>query len=145
VTLPPCPPDVRNHGAYVSSVARGAAPGTAGVRGRDHGALVSAAAHSTCGVEVEDNSAEREHAKKAGPKPPRTAKQHPHKSAAKTEDSESEHETEAPESESPETESPDSGSPKSDSPSPRPSSSGSGRHGSESGGSGSGSSSSEND
>jgi hypothetical protein len=46
VTLPECPADVQNHGAYVSSVAKAdhadAAPG-------EHGALVSAAARSDCG------------------------------------------------------------------------------------------------
>lgn len=49
-SLPPCPTDVKNHGAYVSSVAHG--DGThgkpAGEPG-DHGALVSAAAQSDCG------------------------------------------------------------------------------------------------
>lgn len=48
-TLPTCPTDVKNHGAYVSSVAKAdhsdAAPG-------DHGALVSAAAQSDCGKDA---------------------------------------------------------------------------------------------
>lgn len=48
VTPPPCPADVKNHGAYVSSVAKtdkaeDAEPGA-------HGALVSAAAQSDCGA-----------------------------------------------------------------------------------------------
>src|SRR5687767_10303168 len=47
VTPPPCPADVKNHGAYVSSVARGAKAD--GVQGADRGALVSAAAQSDCG------------------------------------------------------------------------------------------------
>jgi hypothetical protein len=47
VDLPPCPGDVKNHGAYVSSVAKtkpaeGDAPNA-------HGKLVSAAAQSDCG------------------------------------------------------------------------------------------------
>jgi hypothetical protein len=47
VTLPECPADVKNHGAYVSSVAKskpaeGDAPNA-------HGKLVSAAAQSDCG------------------------------------------------------------------------------------------------
>src|SRR4051812_15399346 len=40
-----CPADVKNHGAYVSSVARSAAHGKDG----DHGKAVSAAAKSDCG------------------------------------------------------------------------------------------------
>src|SRR5205807_4419091 len=44
-TPPPCPGDVKNHGAYVSSVARSAAHG----KGAHHGAVVSAAAKSDCG------------------------------------------------------------------------------------------------
>ncbi len=44
VTAPPCPADVRNHGAYVSSVARD--PANAGPQ---HGAIVAAAAQSDCG------------------------------------------------------------------------------------------------
>jgi len=52
--LPPCPADVKNHGAYVSSVAkanRGHAPEGSEDAGEpgDHGALVSAAAQSDCG------------------------------------------------------------------------------------------------
>jgi len=41
---PGCPADVRNHGAYVSSVARDHSDA-----GAAHGARVSAAAHSDCG------------------------------------------------------------------------------------------------
>ncbi len=44
MTAPPCPADVRNHGAYVSSVARD--PANAGPQ---HGAIVAAAAQSDCG------------------------------------------------------------------------------------------------
>jgi hypothetical protein len=48
VTPPPCPADVKNHGAYVSSVAKSAAHG----KGANHGALVSAAAKSDCGKDA---------------------------------------------------------------------------------------------
>ena len=51
VQLPPCPADVKNHGAYVSSVAkanRGHAEEGDEAEGA-HGALVSAAAQSDCG------------------------------------------------------------------------------------------------
>ena len=44
--LPDCPADVKNHGAYVSSVARGAPKG----KGADHGSWVSQAAKSDCGM-----------------------------------------------------------------------------------------------
>ena len=44
-TLPPCPPDVKNHGAYVSGVAHSAPKGKDG----EHGSWVSQAAHSDCG------------------------------------------------------------------------------------------------
>jgi hypothetical protein len=44
-TLPPCPSDVKNHGAYVSSVAKSAPKGKGGV----HGHWVSQAAQSDCG------------------------------------------------------------------------------------------------
>jgi hypothetical protein len=43
VSAPPCPPDVLNHGDYVSRVARDTPPGP------DHGKIVSAAANSDCG------------------------------------------------------------------------------------------------
>jgi hypothetical protein len=43
VSAPPCPPDVLNHGDYVSRVARDTPPGP------DHGKIVSAAAQSDCG------------------------------------------------------------------------------------------------
>jgi hypothetical protein len=49
VTPPPCPADVKNHGAYVSQVAHDDS-----VKGRDHGKLVSAAAQSDCGKTGED-------------------------------------------------------------------------------------------
>ena len=63
VDLPPCPADVKNHGAYVSSVAKmkfgpNAAPNA-------HGKLVSAAAKSDCGKppgggdDAEENKTER--------------------------------------------------------------------------------------
>jgi hypothetical protein len=63
VELPPCPADVKNHGSYVSSVAKtkpeaGAAPNA-------HGQLVSAAAQSDCGkpesagADADENKAER--------------------------------------------------------------------------------------
>jgi hypothetical protein len=44
-SLPPCPSDVKNHGAYVSSVAKGAPKGAHG----EHGHWVSQAAASDCG------------------------------------------------------------------------------------------------
>ena len=43
VSAPPCPPDVVNHGDYVSRVARDTPPGP------DHGTIVAAAAQSDCG------------------------------------------------------------------------------------------------
>lgn len=43
LSAPPCPPDVVNHGDYVSRVARDTPPGP------DHGKIVSAAAQSDCG------------------------------------------------------------------------------------------------
>ncbi len=43
VSAPPCPPDVVNHGDYVSRVARDTPPGP------DHGKIVAAAAQSECG------------------------------------------------------------------------------------------------
>ena len=51
-TPAPCPSDVKNHGAYVSSVARSAAHG----KGADHGAVVSAAAKSDCGKPAKDST-----------------------------------------------------------------------------------------
>jgi hypothetical protein len=48
--LPPCPADVKNHGAYVSSVAKAnRGHGEEGSEETNHGALVSAAAQSDCG------------------------------------------------------------------------------------------------
>lgn len=53
VDLPPCPADVKNHGAYVSSVAKAngghAEDGAEETDPGAHGALVSAAAQSDCG------------------------------------------------------------------------------------------------
>ena len=43
--LPSCPADVKNHGAYVSSVAKSAPKGAGG----EHGSWVRQAAHSDCG------------------------------------------------------------------------------------------------
>jgi hypothetical protein len=51
-TPAPCPSDVKNHGAYVSSVARSAPHG----KGADHGAIVSAAAKSDCGKPAKDSA-----------------------------------------------------------------------------------------
>ena len=45
----PCPTDVKNHGAYVSEVARDKT-----VTGREHGKAVSEAAHSDCGKPAEE-------------------------------------------------------------------------------------------
>src|SRR3954464_3163568 len=47
-----CPADVKNHGAYVSSVARSAAHGKDG----DHGKAVSAGAKSDCGKDKTDKA-----------------------------------------------------------------------------------------
>lgn len=47
VDLPPCPAHVKNHGAYVSSIAK-TKPG-ADAAPNAHGQLVSAAARSDCG------------------------------------------------------------------------------------------------
>jgi hypothetical protein len=52
VTPAPCPSDVKNHGAYVSSVARSAAHG----KGAGHGTTVSAAAQSDCGKPTKDST-----------------------------------------------------------------------------------------
>jgi hypothetical protein len=53
----PCPEDVKNHGEYVSSVARSKGE----LSGREHGARVSAAAKSDCGKEKsEDESLEED-------------------------------------------------------------------------------------
>ena len=43
MTAPPCPPDVKNHGDFVSQVAHNTPPGP------EHGQIVSAAAQSDCG------------------------------------------------------------------------------------------------
>ena len=48
-TPAPCPTDVKNHGAYVSSVAHDKS-----LKGRAHGQAVSAAAHSDCGKTADD-------------------------------------------------------------------------------------------
>ena len=53
--LPSCPADVKNHGAYVSGVARSAPKGKDG----EHGMWVSQAAHSDCGKSA-DSSAKPE-------------------------------------------------------------------------------------
>jgi hypothetical protein len=47
----PCPTDLPNHGAYVSSVAHDKS-----TSGRDHGKAVSEAAHSSCGKEGKDGT-----------------------------------------------------------------------------------------
>jgi hypothetical protein len=49
-TLPECPADVKNHGAYVSSVAKDAPKGKDG----HHGSYVSEAAKSDCGKNAGD-------------------------------------------------------------------------------------------
>lgn len=54
-TLPPCTGEEKNHGAYVSSVAKDKS-----VRGRDHGKLVSEAAHSDCGKKAGEEQGEAE-------------------------------------------------------------------------------------
>jgi hypothetical protein len=53
VTPLPCPTDVKNHGAYVSQVARDHS-----VTGRDHGKAVSEAAHSDCGKPAGEDATE---------------------------------------------------------------------------------------
>lgn len=52
VTPAPCPTDVKNHGAYVSSVAKDHS-----TTGREHGQAVSAAAHSDCGKAADSTDA----------------------------------------------------------------------------------------
>jgi hypothetical protein len=47
----PCPTDLPNHGAYVSSVAHDKS-----TSGRDHGKAVSEAAHSSCGKDGKDST-----------------------------------------------------------------------------------------
>lgn len=54
-TAAPCPADVKNHGAYVSSVAKDPA-----TRGKGHGKAVSAAAKSDCGKKAGAETAEGE-------------------------------------------------------------------------------------
>ncbi|HEV2889254.1 MAG TPA: hypothetical protein VGX28_02675 [Frankiaceae bacterium] len=67
VEAPECPAGVKNHGAYVSSVAKAKAedaePG-------DHGALVSAAAKSDCGKTEGDEGDEDDDADEAKPAKP---------------------------------------------------------------------------
>lgn len=64
VELPTCPADVKNHGAYVSSVAKankGHAEGeTEETEDAGHGALVSAAAQSDCGKKAGGDEAGEE-------------------------------------------------------------------------------------
>jgi hypothetical protein len=55
-TLPDCPADVKNHGAYVSSVAKGAPKG----KDANHGSYVSEAAKSDCGKTAGDGAADPE-------------------------------------------------------------------------------------
>ena len=55
-TLPECPADVKNHGAYVSSVAKEAPKGKDG----HHGSYVSEAAKSDCGKKADDGSPDPE-------------------------------------------------------------------------------------
>jgi hypothetical protein len=75
--LPSCPPDVKNHGAYVSGVAHSAPKG----KGGEHGSWVSQAAHSDCGKSAdsadksepdETESPESEHPKPEHSKEART-------------------------------------------------------------------------
>jgi hypothetical protein len=56
-TLPPCTGEEKNHGAYVSSVAKDKT-----VTGRDHGKLVSEAAKSDCGKQAGEDGDEQEQA-----------------------------------------------------------------------------------
>jgi hypothetical protein len=58
VTLPECPSDVKNHGAYVSSVAK--TPREEGADPNAHGKLVAAAAQSDCGKPAGGEDAEDE-------------------------------------------------------------------------------------
>lgn len=74
-TLPPCPSDVRNHGDYVSSVAKSAPKG----KGARHGHWVSQAAHSDCGKAGTDAGAgdpESGDASTGGSHPPKAGKVH---------------------------------------------------------------------
>jgi hypothetical protein len=74
VTPPPCPADVKNHGAYVSSVAKRAEHGKPETPGA-HGALVSAAAQSDCGKPegAENEAAEDADDAAKAPKAPKTS------------------------------------------------------------------------
>jgi hypothetical protein len=78
--LPSCPADVKNHGAYVSSVAKSAPKGAGG----EHGTWVSQAANSDCGkpspgasesADAQD-SPETEVQGSKSPKPAKTAGHH---------------------------------------------------------------------
>jgi hypothetical protein len=59
-SLPPCTGEEKNHGAYVSSVAKDKS-----VTGREHGALVSAAAQSDCGKKAGEDADSSESAEDA--------------------------------------------------------------------------------
>ena len=83
-SLPSCPADVKNHGAYVSGVAHSAPHG----KGGEHGKWVSQAAHSDCGKSSdtadkpepaetdspESESPEPEHSKPAKTQAPKPTK-----------------------------------------------------------------------
>ena len=75
--LPSCPADVKNHGAYVSSVAKSAPKG----KGGEHGSWVSQAAHSDCGkptpgasesADAQDSPDAQHSPETESPKPPKT-------------------------------------------------------------------------
>ncbi|MFN2539785.1 MAG: hypothetical protein ABR549_16760 [Mycobacteriales bacterium] len=67
----PCPSDVANHGAYVSSVAKDHS-----TTGREHGKAVSEAAHSDCGKTSAASPEPSESADGSGAKKHRPAKKH---------------------------------------------------------------------
>jgi len=75
-TLPTCPPDVKNHGAYVSGVAHSAPKGKDG----EHGSWVSQAAQSDCGKSSDASSQpeppETESPETHAPKPAHTPASH---------------------------------------------------------------------
>ena len=77
--LPSCPPDVKNHGAYVSGVAHSAPHNKDGQgQGGEHGKWVSQAAHSDCG-KSEHASDQPDSSDSESPKPAKSHEAKPEK------------------------------------------------------------------
>lgn len=77
--LPTCPADVKNHGAYVSSVAHEAPKGKDGA----HGSWVSQAARSDCGKSVDSShSPEPDHSDAPETHSPKPAQTEQHQSGS---------------------------------------------------------------